>query len=59
MKTVQVKTWGKGQGDFVEINEEDFSPDVHELFGAKTMTAKEKKALAAAEAEAADKAEQE
>jgi len=31
MKTVQVKPWGKDQGDFVEINEDDFNPEVHEL----------------------------
>lgn len=27
---VRVKPWGKGQGDFVEINESDFDPAVHE-----------------------------
>lgn len=31
-KTVRVKPWGKDQGDFVEINESDFSTDQHELF---------------------------
>lgn len=28
--TVRVKAWGKGQGDFVDINESDFDPKVHE-----------------------------
>jgi len=27
--TIKVKTWGKGQGDFVEINEDDFDPKNH------------------------------
>jgi hypothetical protein len=29
--TVKVKPWGKGQGEFVEINADDFDPDIHEL----------------------------
>ena len=33
MSVIQVKPWGKDQGDFVEINEEDFDSEVHELFG--------------------------
>jgi pyruvate/2-oxoglutarate dehydrogenase complex dihydrolipoamide acyltransferase (E2) component len=32
IKTVRVQPWGKGQGDFVEINESDFNPEVHKLF---------------------------
>lgn len=48
MKTIKVNPWGKGQGDFVLINEEDFDPDFHELYGEKRLTAKEKKALEAA-----------
>lgn len=32
MKTIKVKPWGEGQGDFVLINEEDFDPERHELF---------------------------
>jgi len=31
MKLIKVKPWGEGQGDFVYITEEDFSPDFHEL----------------------------
>jgi hypothetical protein len=27
--TIKVKPWGKDQGDFVEINEEDFDAKVH------------------------------
>ena len=38
MKTIQVKTWGKDQGDFVLINEEDFDPDFHELLDAADST---------------------
>lgn len=30
MNTLKVKPWGKGQGDYVLINEEDFDPKVHE-----------------------------
>jgi len=30
MNTLKVKPWGKGQGDYVLINEEDFDPEVHE-----------------------------
>lgn len=30
-KTLKVKPWGEGQGDFVVINEVDFDPDLHEL----------------------------
>ncbi len=43
-KTVQVKPWGEGQGDFVLINESDFDENVHELFGSKKPSAKEVKA---------------
>ncbi|MNO57698.1 HeH/LEM domain protein [compost metagenome] len=32
-KTLKVKPWGDGQGDFVVINEADFDPDLHELLG--------------------------
>lgn len=31
-ETVKVKPWGKGQGDFVEINAGDFNPKIHEKF---------------------------
>lgn len=31
VKTIKVKPWGKGQGDFVEINEADFDEKLHEL----------------------------
>lgn len=54
MKTLNVKPWGKDQGDFVVINEEDFDPSRHELLdgaapgGDKSMTAAElKEALTA------------
>lgn len=30
--TVKVKPWGKDQGAFVEINEADFDPAVHQLY---------------------------
>ena len=36
MKTIKVKPWGEGQGDFVVINEEDFDPEAHELYGVET-----------------------
>ncbi|PVZ56560.1 hypothetical protein C9422_18740 [Pseudomonas sp. B1(2018)] len=53
MKTIQVKAWGKGQGDFVLINEEDFVEGEHELYVAKKLTAKEQKAFDAANEAAA------
>ena len=28
-KTIKVNTWGEGQGDYVEINEEDFDRTKH------------------------------
>ena len=29
MAAIKVKPWGKGQGDFVWIEEENFDPDFH------------------------------
>lgn len=40
MSTIQVKPWGKDQGDFVLINEKDFNPEVHELHGSEKSKAK-------------------
>jgi hypothetical protein len=37
--TVKVKPWGKGQGEFVEINADDFDPDIHEHFDAAPAAA--------------------
>lgn len=34
MKTIKVKPWGEGQGDFVLINEEDLNPEFHALLDA-------------------------
>lgn len=31
-KTIKVKPWGKDQGDYVEINADDFDPAVHAPF---------------------------
>lgn len=31
-KTVKVKPWGEGQGDYVEINAADFDPAIHAPF---------------------------
>ena len=28
-ETIKVKPWGKDQGDYVEINAEDFDPKLH------------------------------
>jgi len=33
MPVIQVQPWGEGQGDFVLIEESDFKPDFHALFG--------------------------
>lgn len=32
--TIKVKPWGEGQGDYVEINADDFDPAVHEALDA-------------------------
>jgi hypothetical protein len=48
MGTIQVKPWGEDQGEYVLINEEDFVEGEHELFAPKKLTAKEQKALDAA-----------
>jgi len=40
MAVMKVKPWGKGQGDFVEINEEDFDPKFHKKFAAKKVAKK-------------------
>jgi hypothetical protein len=34
MNTIKVKPWGKGQGDYVIINADDFDPSKHEKFDA-------------------------
>lgn len=31
MPIIQVQPWGKDQGDFVEINDFDFNPEIHKL----------------------------
>lgn len=51
-KTVKVKPWGEGQGDFVLINEEDLN-DTHELFDAPRRGRPRKDAAGAAETEQA------
>jgi hypothetical protein len=53
MGTIQVKPWGEDQGEYVLINEEDFVEGEHELFAPKKLTAKEQKALDAANEAAA------
>lgn len=37
---MRVKPWGQGQGDFVEINVEDFNPDLHTPLEAAEKPAK-------------------
>jgi hypothetical protein len=44
MNTIQVKPWGKDQGDFVTINEDDFDPEKHELLDAEPKPKKSAKA---------------
>ena len=50
MQTIKVKSWGKEQGDFVLINEEDFNPEFHTLLEAvpaeKTKPARKTKPTA-------------
>ena len=45
-KTIKVKPWGEGQGDFVLINEDEFNADFHEL-SEGTLAKSEKDATAA------------
>jgi hypothetical protein len=33
MNTIKVKPWGKGQGEFVLIDEDSFNPEFHTLYG--------------------------
>lgn len=53
--TVKVQPWGKNQGDFVEINEEDFDEKIHKKLSdtdvAKAATKAAKAAKGEAEAE--------
>lgn len=50
MPIIQVQPWGKDQGDFVEINDFDFDPEIHKLLtddssdGKAKLTAAELKA---------------
>jgi len=44
MDVMKVKPWGKGQGDYVEINAEDFDPKLHKKYEDKaTAKSAEKK----------------
>jgi hypothetical protein len=44
VKTVKVKPWGEGQGDFVEINEDDFDPKTHKKLSDAELAKLEKAA---------------
>ena len=47
METMKVKPWGKGQGDYVLINADDFDPTKHEkLDEVKKEAATVKKTVA-------------
>jgi hypothetical protein len=48
--TVKVKPWGKKQGAFVEINEEDFDSKKHEKLSAADLAKIEKAEAKGAEA---------
>lgn len=41
IKTVKVKCWGEGQGDYVEINECDYDKDKHTLHKSSSKPKKE------------------
>lgn len=43
--TVKVMPWSESQGDFVEINEEDFDEKVHVLYNEDAPKAKKAKAI--------------
>lgn len=49
MPVIQVKPWGEGQGEFVEINDFDFNPDFHKLLGEASSGGDDKSKLTAAE----------
>lgn len=36
-ETIKVMPWGEGQGDYVEINAEDFDPAKHKHFPAHPL----------------------
>jgi len=38
--TTKVKAWGEGQGEFVEIDDGAFNPDIHELYENSESAAK-------------------
>lgn len=40
--TIKVKPWGEGQGDYVEINEEDFDEKLHKKLTAADLKKLEK-----------------
>ena len=40
MAIMKVKPWGKGQGDHVLIEEEDFNPKFHKKFAVKKVAKK-------------------
>lgn len=51
MKTMNVKPWGKDQGDFVVINEADFDPEKHQKVTESKAPAKKAPAKTAAKGE--------
>ena len=58
-QTVKVMPWGKGQGDYVVINAEDFDPSKHKLLDDFLNEQAEAQALAKAESLAKEQAEAE
>ena len=44
VEVVKVKPWGKGQGDFVEINAEDFDSKIHTKYSEPKAKPKKKAA---------------
>lgn len=57
MDVIKVKPWGKGQGDFVEINKEDFDEDKHTVYGESKQDSEAEKADEAAKLAASKVAE--
>ena len=60
---IKVEPWGKGQGDFVNIYEDDFDKNIHKMYDpearAKAAAAKKAKAAAKKKTDAKAKAEAE
>ncbi len=56
-KVIQVEPWGEGQGDYVNIYEDDFDPKKHKKYVTEAEAKAAKAKAAKAKADAKKKAE--